>query len=143
MSTAPRFRKRFGTRVLLPGAMILAITGALSRLRAHVRRPKRGFQVPARPADGSLAGWDEGLAERICRIVRDAGVSPHQIELEVTEGVVLDQNEIVRGALQRLRQEGFRIALDDFGTGYSSLSYLREFEVDKIKIDKSFIHSLG
>ena len=61
----------------------------------------------------------------------------------MTEGVVLDQNEIVRGALQRLRQEGFRIALDDFGTGYSSLSYLREFEVDKIKIDKSFIHSLG
>jgi EAL domain-containing protein (putative c-di-GMP-specific phosphodiesterase class I) len=86
---------------------------------------------------------DDGLAERIRRIVREAGVSPHQIELEVTEGVVLDQNEGVRGTLQRLRKEGFRIALDDFGTGYSSLSYLREFEVDKIKIDKSFIHSLG
>jgi diguanylate cyclase (GGDEF)-like protein len=86
---------------------------------------------------------DDGLAERVCRIVREAGVSPHQIELEVTEGVVLDQNETVRGALQRLRVEGFRIALDDFGTGYSSLSYLRDFEVDKIKIDKSFIHSLG
>jgi diguanylate cyclase (GGDEF)-like protein len=86
---------------------------------------------------------DEGFAERACAIVRDAGVSAHQIELEVTEGVVLDQNETVRGALRRLRQEGFRIALDDFGTGYSSLSYLREFEVDRIKIDKSFVHSLG
>jgi diguanylate cyclase (GGDEF)-like protein len=86
---------------------------------------------------------DEGFAERLCGIVRDARVSPHQIELEVTEGVVLDQNETVRGALRRLRSEGFRIALDDFGTGYSSLSYLRDFEVDRIKIDKSFVQSLG
>jgi diguanylate cyclase (GGDEF)-like protein len=86
---------------------------------------------------------DDGFAERLCRIVRDAGVSSHQIELEVTEGVVLDQNESVRGALRRLRQAGFRIALDDFGTGYSSLSYLRDFEVDRIKIDKSFVQSLG
>jgi diguanylate cyclase (GGDEF)-like protein len=86
---------------------------------------------------------DEGFADRLCRIVREAKVSPHQIELEVTEGVVLDQNETVRGALRRLRQEGFRIALDDFGTGYSSLSYLRDFEVDRIKIDKSFVQSLG
>ncbi len=86
---------------------------------------------------------DDAFAERISALVREAGVSPHQIELEVTEGVVLDQNESVRGALKRLRAEGFRIALDDFGTGYSSLSYLRDFEVDKIKIDKSFIQSLG
>ncbi len=86
---------------------------------------------------------DEGFADRVCDIVARAKVSPHQIEFEVTEGVVLDQNEVVRGALRRLRQMGFRIALDDFGTGYSSLSYLREFEVDRIKIDKSFVHSLG
>jgi len=86
---------------------------------------------------------DEHFAERTCRLVREAGVSAHQVEFEVTESVVLDQNEGVRGALRRLRQEGFRIALDDFGTGYSSLSYLRDFEVDRIKIDKSFVHGLG
>jgi diguanylate cyclase (GGDEF)-like protein len=86
---------------------------------------------------------DAGMAERFSAIVREAGVSPHQIEFEVTEGVVLDQNETVRGTLSRLRKDGFRIALDDFGTGYSSLSYLRDFEVDRIKIDKSFIQSLG
>ena len=86
---------------------------------------------------------DEGFAERVSAIVRGAGVSPHQIELEVTEGVLLDRNETVRGALQRLRQDGFRIALDDFGTGYSSLGYLREFEVDRIKIDRSFVQNLG
>jgi diguanylate cyclase (GGDEF)-like protein len=86
---------------------------------------------------------DDEFAERTCALVRAAGVSPHQIEFEVTEGVVLDQNELVQGALSRLRTEGFRIALDDFGTGYSSLSYLRDFEVDRIKIDKSFIQNLG
>jgi diguanylate cyclase (GGDEF)-like protein len=86
---------------------------------------------------------DAGMAERFAAIVREVGVSPHQIEFEVTEGVVLDQNETVRGSLARLRKDGFRIALDDFGTGYSSLSYLRDFEVDRIKIDKSFIQSLG
>ena len=86
---------------------------------------------------------DDGFAERLCGIVREARVSPRQIELEVTEGTVLDQNENVRGALRKLRDAGFCIALDDFGTGYSSLSYLREFEVDRIKIDKSFVQSLG
>jgi diguanylate cyclase (GGDEF)-like protein len=86
---------------------------------------------------------DQGFAERTCMLVREAGVSVHQIEFEVTEGVMLDQNEQVRGALARLRKEGFRLALDDFGTGYSSLSYLRDFEVDRIKIDKSFIQNLG
>jgi diguanylate cyclase (GGDEF)-like protein len=86
---------------------------------------------------------DEGFAERTCAIVREAGVRANQIEFEVTEGIVLDQNESVQGALRRLRSEGFRIALDDFGTGYSSLSYLRDFEVDRIKIDKSFVQGLG
>ena len=86
---------------------------------------------------------DDGFAERTCAIVRDAGVRANQLEFEVTEGVVLDQNEGVQRALRRLRSEGFRIALDDFGTGYSSLSYLRDFEVDRIKIDKSFVQGLG
>ena len=86
---------------------------------------------------------DEAFAERTCAIVREAGVRANQIEFEVTESVVLDQNDGVRGALRRLRSEGFRIALDDFGTGYSSLSYLREFEVDRIKIDRSFVQGLG
>jgi diguanylate cyclase (GGDEF)-like protein len=101
--------------------------------------PKLSISVNLSP----IQFCDHDFAERLCRIVREAGVSPYQIELEVTEGVVLDQNESVRGALRRLRQEGFRIALDDFGTGYSSLSYLRDFEVDRIKIDKSFVQSLG
>jgi EAL domain-containing protein (putative c-di-GMP-specific phosphodiesterase class I) len=123
-------------------------TGLISRLGDWVMRrackvardwPNLSISVNLSP----IQFCDQDFAERLCRIVREAGVSPFQIELEVTEGVVLDQNESVRGALRRLRQEGFRIALDDFGTGYSSLSYLRDFEVDRIKIDKSFVQSLG
>jgi diguanylate cyclase (GGDEF)-like protein len=83
------------------------------------------------------------FASEIAAIVRAAGVKPSQIELEVTESVLLDDDENVRTALRTLRNAGFRIALDDFGTGYSSLSYLSKFEVDKIKIDQSFTSRLG
>lgn len=83
------------------------------------------------------------IADAIRTIVLDAGVRPQQIELEVTEGILVEDNESVKSALQELRACGFRIALDDFGTGYSSLSYLRKFEVDRIKIDRSFVKRLG
>ncbi len=83
------------------------------------------------------------LAAEVIGIVRDAGAKPSQIELEVTESILLDNDEGVRTALTELRRAGFRIALDDFGTGYSSLSYLSKFEVDKIKIDRSFTSRLG
>jgi diguanylate cyclase (GGDEF)-like protein len=83
------------------------------------------------------------LAVEVIEIVREAGASPSQIELEVTESILLDNDDVVRNALTDLRRAGFRIALDDFGTGYSSLSYLSKFEVDKIKIDRSFTSRLG
>jgi EAL domain-containing protein (putative c-di-GMP-specific phosphodiesterase class I) len=84
-----------------------------------------------------------GFAERVLTIVRESRADPRHIELEVTESVLLNDDDHVRDALKQLRATGVRIALDDFGTGYSSLSYLRRFEVDKIKIDRSFIQQLG
>jgi len=83
------------------------------------------------------------FADRAIEIVREEGVKPQQIELEVTEGVLLGDDALVHGALAKLRADGMRVALDDFGTGYSSFSYLRRFEVDKIKIDRSFVQHLG
>ncbi|RDI50391.1 putative bifunctional diguanylate cyclase/phosphodiesterase [Microvirga subterranea] len=82
------------------------------------------------------------FAERVIKIVRDSGADPRRIELEITESVLLG-DPATREALKALREAGFRIALDDFGTGHSSLGYLRQFEVDKIKIDRSFIKQLG
>jgi len=84
-----------------------------------------------------------GFAERVLAIIREGGADPRRIELEVTESVLLNDDEHVRDGLRQLRAAGVRIALDDFGTGYSSLSYLRRFEVDKIKIDRSFVQQLG
>jgi EAL domain-containing protein (putative c-di-GMP-specific phosphodiesterase class I) len=83
------------------------------------------------------------FASRLIAIVRECGGHPQRIELEVTEGVLLEEDGRTTDALRKLREAGFRIALDDFGTGYSSLGYLHRFEVDKIKIDRSFTQSLG
>lgn len=79
------------------------------------------------------------LADTLEQIAADCGVSCSQIEIEITETVLLDPRLGGPEIIANLRDKGFTVALDDFGTGYSSLSYLRRFAVDKIKLDKSFI----
>jgi diguanylate cyclase (GGDEF)-like protein len=71
-----------------------------------------------------------------------SGLPAERLELEITETVLMDESDTVMKTLRQLRELGIRIALDDFGTGYSSLGYLRRFAVDKIKIDRSFIHEI-
>ncbi|KMO31046.1 hypothetical protein VP06_20180 [Methylobacterium aquaticum] len=75
--------------------------------------------------------------------LRDAGLDPHRLELEITEGVLLQDTPSTLAILHRLKGIGVRIAMDDFGTGYSSLGYLRAFPFDKIKIDRSFVADLS
>jgi diguanylate cyclase (GGDEF)-like protein len=72
-----------------------------------------------------------------------SGLAATRLELEITETVLLQDDQSVLNALHEIRQLGVRICMDDFGTGYSSLSYLRSFPFDKIKIDRSFIKELG
>ncbi len=79
----------------------------------------------------------------ITGLVAATGVSPRQFELEITEGLLLDDDAHTHAVLRQLKEMGFSLALDDFGTGYSSLSYLRRYPIDKIKIDRSFITNLG
>lgn len=74
--------------------------------------------------------------------LKESGLAPHRLEVEITESVLLDNTLVNIRTLQKLKALGVRIALDDFGTGYSSLSYLRSFPFDKIKIDKSFINDM-
>jgi diguanylate cyclase (GGDEF)-like protein len=83
----------------------------------------------------------ETIQEDIRGILRRTQFPAHLLELEVTENVLLDEDERTLETLHKLRSMDIRITLDDFGTGYSSLSYIRRFPFDKIKIDKSFIQT--
>ncbi|WFU43577.1 EAL domain-containing protein [Bradyrhizobium sp. CB82] len=83
------------------------------------------------------------LALKVAAALADSGLAPGRLELEVTETVLIRDDEEALTILQQLRDLGVRIALDDFGTGYSSLSYLHRFPFDKIKIDRSFINDIG
>ena len=79
------------------------------------------------------------LVDIVQRALILSRLAPHRLELEITENLMLENNEHTVTTLRRLREIGVRIALDDFGTGYSALSYLRKFPLDRIKIDRSFI----
>jgi len=82
------------------------------------------------------------LPIRVAMALEKSGLSPRRLELEITEAVLIRDDEALT-FLHQLRNLGLKIALDDFGTGYSSLSYLRRFPFDKIKIDRSFVNDIG
>ncbi|TYL88362.1 EAL domain-containing protein [Bradyrhizobium rifense] len=84
-----------------------------------------------------------GLVSMVTSALAEAGLPPQRLELEVTETALLDDSEATIGILHQLRALGVRVSLDDFGVGYSSLSYLRKFPFDRIKIDRSFVGTLG
>ncbi|WP_075183098.1 EAL domain-containing protein [Pantoea sp. 1.19] len=85
---------------------------------------------------------NSGLIAVVESALRESGLAPERLEIEITESVLLDNTLQNLRTLQGLKALGVRIALDDFGTGYSSLGYLRTFPFDKIKIDKSFINDM-
>ena len=83
------------------------------------------------------------LPERVLSALDAAGLPPERLTVEVTETVFLGRgNEVVRQSLRALNAAGVRIDLDDFGTGYASLTHLKQFPVDRIKIDRSFVHDI-
>lgn len=85
----------------------------------------------------------EAFIPTVERLLKMHGVKAQHFELEITEGILLEQDPTVVSNLAKLKSLGFQIALDDFGTGYSSLGYLSQFAVDKIKIDRCFVTNLG
>lgn len=85
----------------------------------------------------------KGFLESIRAVLDDTGMNPALLELEITEGVLMQNADSTIQTLQAIKDMGLRLAIDDFGTGYSSLSYLRRFPIDVLKIDQSFIRALG
>jgi diguanylate cyclase (GGDEF)-like protein len=83
------------------------------------------------------------FADHVLDRLVETGMRPSDLELEITEGILLDGKSAAVETIKDLRQAGIRVALDDFGTGYSSLNYLKRYPVDSIKIDRSFVAQLG
>jgi EAL domain-containing protein (putative c-di-GMP-specific phosphodiesterase class I) len=82
------------------------------------------------------------FVDRVASVLREHGLSPEWLELELTESILLRDADEALQRLQALARLGVRLSLDDFGTGYSSLSYLKRFPIGKLKIDRSFIKGL-
>ncbi|MFT4111966.1 EAL domain-containing protein [Silvibacterium sp.] len=82
---------------------------------------------------------DPQLLQCIQETLATTGIEPSQLELEITEGVLLDDSSEAEETIRQLRTLGIQIAMDDFGTGYSSLGYLKRFPIDRLKIDRSFV----
>ena len=80
--------------------------------------------------------------EDVALILKETGLPPRYLELELTESILMHDVESSMAVLEALKVMGVRLAIDDFGTGYSSLSYLKRFPIDTLKIDQSFVHDI-
>lgn len=85
----------------------------------------------------------EDFIDMVSETLAETGLSPEYLELEITESVAVKNHEYITGILEKLKKMGIRIALDDFGTGYSSLNYLKNFAINTLKIDRSFISDIN
>lgn len=87
--------------------------------------------------------YQEGFVERLLQLLAHSGASPHQLKLELTETLLLDDMPKAIACMVPLKAQGIRFSLDDFGTGYSSMAYLQQLPLDQLKIDQSFVRALA
>ncbi|MFJ4814934.1 putative bifunctional diguanylate cyclase/phosphodiesterase [Streptomyces sp. NPDC088801] len=122
------------------GAWVLRrATADLARLQ-H-RTP--GFDPPYLSVNVSARQWrDTSFLDEVCTALDTTGLAAGTLQLEITESVLMRRTEQIDAQIQALKERGVRIAVDDFGTGFSSLRYLRDFPIDVLKIDKSFIDGI-
>jgi|GEM_PF-453346 len=114
-------------------AMRRACEIAVSELESH-----QGISVNVSP----MQFREKNFVDMVLRVIRDTGIGPHRLEIEITESLLIDDDQRAIAMLNALKKQGVRVALDDFGTGYSSLGYLSRFPFDTIKIDRSFVDDM-
>ncbi len=139
------------TRGMIPPAVFIPIAeeaGLMDRLGEFVLR--RAIADAERWPDlyvsvnlSPLQVRDPSFIDLVASVLAESKLEPSRLFLEVTEGVLIDDPDETRARLLELRALGVRLALDDFGAGYSSLSYLQQLPFDKLKVDRSFVSSLG
>jgi diguanylate cyclase (GGDEF)-like protein len=117
-------------------------------LREACRQAKAWADAGLRPIMisvnvSALQFRSEGFLDSLTAILKETGLRPESLILEVTESVLMERAKRGILTLRILREKGVQVAIDDFGTGYSSLSYLREFNVDSLKIDQSFVREIA
>jgi EAL domain-containing protein (putative c-di-GMP-specific phosphodiesterase class I) len=117
-------------------------------LRESCRQAKAWQDAGLPPIDmavnvSSVEFRNDEFLESVGTILKETRLEPCYLELELTESVLMQHAEFSVPLLQKLKAMGLRLAIDDFGTGYSSLSYLRQFPIDTLKVDQSFIHEIN
>ena len=105
---------------------------------------QQGYEVPRLAINLSVKQFrQKTLAETVARILAETGVEARDIELEITESLLLENTDEVAHTLRKLSAMGLEISIDDFGTGYSSLNYLKRFPINNLKIDRSFVMDIS
>ena len=138
-------------RGLLPPAQFIALAedaGLIGALMLSVLR-NAFTELPALPAHWRVSVnvapqqiQDETLVPQLLALLAEHGVPPARLDVELTETALVRDTSAARRVMRDLKLAGFTVTLDDFGTGHSSLAYLAELDFDKIKIDRSFVHTL-
>jgi len=104
---------------------------------------QRGYPVKVSVNVSALQLESDDFFDDVRRVLHDTGLDPRALTLEITESALMRDAQTAVERLAALKTLGVALAIDDFGTGYSSLSYLRQFPIDVLKIDRSFVNALG
>jgi len=110
--------------------------------RQMVELQALGLELPKVSVNVSALQFNQAFIRRVSEVLAKTGLRPMRLQLELTEGIMMDDKEATIRALSQLKDLGVRLSIDDFGTGYSSLSYLSRFPLDELKIDRSFVIDL-
>jgi diguanylate cyclase (GGDEF)-like protein/PAS domain S-box-containing protein len=133
-------------RIAENSGLIVPIGEWVVRTACHQARKWRDEGLPAVTVAVNVSAVQfrqAGFCELIRRVLNETGLGPQYLELELTEGLLLANADVTLSVLKELKAMGLTLAIDDFGTGYSSFSYLRQFQVSKLKIDRSFIRDIA
>ncbi len=127
------------TRLILPLGEWVLHTACEQAVKWH----RKGYDITIAVNISALQVEEQRLVELVDDALRQTGINPKYLELELTENVLIERSDAIFRIFQQLREKGVHMAIDDFGTGYSSLSYLSKLPIDKLKIDRSFVRDIA